>query len=215
MNEGVFISFEGGEGSGKTIQTRVLAERLRGIGLRVNETREPGGTLISEQIRNVLTKPENAEMLPRTEFLLFQASRAQLTGQMIKPRLDEGNIVVIDRYADSTLAYQGYGHGLDLNLIRTIVNFATNGLMPDLTLLLDLEVNVGLRRRELAGGINRLDLYPIDFHERVRSGYLEMAREDPARWKVIDATPQLTEVAETVWLEVDSYLKAVGMLGLV
>jgi len=184
----MFITLEGPEGSGKTMQLPKLAEYLRQSGFDVLTTREPGGTSISEQIRTVLHNLENKEMNPRTEILLFQASRAQLVEQVIRPHLAKGGVVVSDRYADSTLAYQGYGHQTDIEPLRVLVTFATGGLKPDLTILLDVDVEVGLRRKELKGEWNRLDAYNLDFHQRVRQGYLRLVQEEPERWVVVDAS---------------------------
>jgi dTMP kinase len=184
----MFITLEGPEGSGKTSQLPKLAEYLRQHGFDVLTTREPGGTSISEQIRTVLHNLENKEMNPRTEILLFQASRAQLVEQVIRPHLAKGGVVLSDRYADSTLAYQGYGHQTDIEPLRVLVTFATGGLKPDLTLLLDVDVETGLRRKELKGEWNRLDAYDLDFHQRVRSGYMNLVQMEPKRWVVIDAS---------------------------
>ena len=184
----MFITLEGPEGSGKTMQLPKLAEYLRQSGFDVLTTREPGGTSISEQIRTVLHNLENKEMNPRTEILLFQASRAQLVEQVIRPHLAKGGIVVSDRYADSTLAYQGYGHQIEIEPLRVLVTFATGGLKPDLTILLDVDVEVGLRRKELKGEWNRLDAYDLDFHQRVRQGYLRLIQEEPERWVLVDAS---------------------------
>ena len=144
MPPGFFITFEGPDGSGKSTQIQALAEHLRGLGQTVWLTREPGGTEISEEIRDLLHDLRHREMQPRAEILLYSAARAQLVGQIIRPRLAEGGVVLCDRYADSTLAYQGYGHGLDLDTLRLITSFATQDLRPDLTLLFDLEPAVGL-----------------------------------------------------------------------
>lgn len=184
----MFITLEGPEGSGKTSQLPKLAEYLRQHGFEVLTTREPGGTSIGEQIRTVLHNLENKEMDPRTEILLFQASRAQLVEQIIRPHLAQGGVVLSDRYADSTLAYQGYGHQIDIEPLRVLVTFATGGLKPDLTLLLDIDVEAGLRRKELKGEWNRLDAYDLDFHQRVRHGYLQLVQAEPDRWVVIDAS---------------------------
>ena len=190
----MFITLEGPEGSGKTSQIGPLADALRLVGLDVLTTREPGGTPIGDQIRAVLHSLDNTAMHPRTETLLFQAARAQLVEQVIRPQLKRGGIVISDRYADSTLAYQGYGHRVDLDELRTVVQFATAGLKPDLTLLLDVEVEVGLKRKVAASEWNRLDAYDLDFHRRVRQGYHEMALAEPKRWVVIDATQPPEEV---------------------
>jgi dTMP kinase len=192
----MFITLEGPEGSGKTSQLPKLAEYLRQSGFDVLTTREPGGTSISEQIRTVLHNLENKEMNPRTEILLFQASRAQLVEQVIRPHLEKGGIVLSDRYADSTLAYQGYGHQIDIEPLRVLVTFATGGLKPDLTILLDVDVETGLRRKELKGEWNRLDAYDLDFHQRVRRGYFNLVQAEPERWEVIDASQSPTRVQE-------------------
>jgi dTMP kinase len=184
----MFITFEGSEGSGKSSQQAQLAEYLRGRGVPLLVTREPGGTEIGEQVRAILSDLKNTAMHPRSEILLFQASRAQLVEQVIRPHLEKGGVVLCDRYADSTIAYQGYGYQLvDLRVLREIVSFATGGLQPDLTLLLDLDVEEGLRRRLHGGEWNRLDAYELAFYQRVRQGYHEMARAEPDRWVMIDA----------------------------
>ena len=194
----MFITLEGPEGSGKTLQLPKLADYLRQCGYDVLTTREPGGTYISEQIRTVLHNLENKEMNPRTEILLFQASRAQLVEQLIRPHLIKGGVVVSDRYADSTLAYQGFGHQIEIESLRVLVTFATGGLKPDLTILLDVDVEVGLRRKELKGEWNRLDAYNLEFHQRVRQGYLQLVRAEPERWEVIDASQAPTLVQNEI-----------------
>jgi dTMP kinase len=184
----MFITLEGPDGSGKTSHMQPLAEWLEGQGYRVHTAREPGGTLISEQIRNIIHDLKNTEMHPHTETLLYQAARAQIVEQVIRPKLAQGWIVLCDRYADSTLAYQGYGHQQNLDEVRALVHYATGGLVPDLTLLLDVDVETGLNRRQKSGGEwNRLDAYQLDFHRRVREGYLELAQQEPGRWVRVDA----------------------------
>jgi len=183
----VFITLEGPDGGGKTTQASLLADFLRQRGCDVVATREPGGTAIGDQVGAILSSLDNTAMHPRTEILLFQASRAQHVEQIIRPHLAKGGIVVCDRYADSTLAYQGYGHQVDLERLRLIVDFATGGLKPDLTLLLDIDVEEGLRRRTNSGEWNRLDAYALAFHRRVRQGYFELARQEPERWVTVDA----------------------------
>ena len=192
----MFITFEGPEGSGKTTQIPKVLQFLTEAGYSVFSTREPGGTLIGDQIRQVLLANKNTEMHPRTEILLFQASRAQLVEQEILPRIKNGEIVLCDRYADSTIAYQGYGHRVNLPQLRNIVNFATGGLKPDLTLLLDLDVSVGLARRRKDGDINRLDAFDLAFHQRVRAGYRELAASEPDRWVIIDASQPAHQVQQ-------------------
>jgi dTMP kinase len=191
----MFITLEGPDGSGKTSHVKPLAEWLEGRGYRVHTAREPGGTAISEQIRNVIHDLKNTEMHPHTETLLYQAARAQIVEQVLRPKLAEGWIVLCDRYADSTLAYQGYGHCQELEQVRALIRYATGGLVPDLTLLLDLDVETGLRRRQKGGGEwNRLDAYQLDFHQRVRDGYLELAKQEPDRWVIINADQEWEKV---------------------
>jgi dTMP kinase len=183
-----FITLEGPDGGGKTTQARLLADWLRERGHDVVLTREPGGSGIGDRIRAVLHDPANTAMDARAEILLYSADRAQHVAQLIRPALARGQIVVSDRYADSTLAYQGYGRGLDLEMLRAITAFATGGLAPGLTLCLDIAPQAGLaRRRSGEGEWNRLDAETLEFHQRVRAGYLELAGQEPARWVVIDA----------------------------
>ena len=191
----MFITLEGPEGSGKTSHIKPLTEWLTSQGYKVFATREPGGTNIGEQIRNVIHDLKNTEMHPRTETLLYQAARAQIVGQIIRPKLAEGTIVISDRYYDSTIAYQGYGHQQNLDEVRSLVKYATGGLTPDLTILLDIDVEAGLKRKtQNASEWNRLDAYDIDFHRRVRTGYLEMVKQEPKRWVVVDASRSWDEV---------------------
>ncbi len=193
----MFITLEGPDGSGKTSQVAPLVEYLRQEGLPILALREPGGTPISEQVRQVIMTLKNTGMNPRTEILLFLAARAQLVAEVIRPALVEGKMILCDRYADSTLAYQGYGHGIDLKILHSLLDFTTGRLYPDLTLLLDIETETGLRRKRNAGGEwNRLDAYDVPFHRRVRQGYLEMAESEPRRWVVIDAS-QPPEVVQS------------------
>ena len=184
----MFITLEGPEGSGKTSHVPSLVEYLLEKGYTVFPTREPGGTSISEQIREVIHSLKNAEMHPHTETLLYQAARAQIVEQVIRPRLADGQIVISDRYADSTVAYQGYGHQQDIEQVRALINYATGGLVPDLTILLDLEVEVGLERKKQNNSEwNRMDDQEVAFYHRVRAGYLQMVKQEPERWVVIDA----------------------------
>jgi dTMP kinase len=187
----MFITLEGPEGSGKTSHLPHLVEYLREKGYTIFPTREPGGTSIGEQIREVLHSLKNTEMNPRAETLLYQAARAQFVEEVVRPRLALGEIVLSDRYADSTIAYQGYGHQQDLEQVRALVSYATGGLVPDLSVLLDVDVEVGLergvKRRAKGGEWNRLDAYTLEFHQRVRKGYLEMVKQKPERWVVVDA----------------------------
>ena len=194
----MFITLEGPEGSGKTSHIPYLVEYLRERRHTVFPTREPGGTSIGEQIREVIHDLKNVEMHPRTETLLYQAARAQIVEQVIKPRLADGEIVISDRYYDSTIAYQGYGHQQDLQQVRALVKYATGGLDPDLTILLDVDVEEGLRRKKRDNEWNRLDAYTVEFHQRVRKGYHEMVKAEPKRWKVVDAGQKWDDVQKSL-----------------
>jgi len=193
----MFITLEGPEGSGKTSHIKPLTEWLTAQGHKVFATREPGGTNIGEQIRAVIHDLKNTEMHPRTETLLYQAARAQIVEQVIKPLLAAGEIVISDRYYDSTIAYQGYGHQQNLDEVRALVKYATGGLTPNLTILLDVEVEVGLKRKKQNNvEWNRMDAYEVEFYRRVRAGYLEMVKQEPKRWVVVDASQSWDEVQE-------------------
>ncbi len=203
MGMGCFITFEGPDGSGKTTQIQALHAYLAHAGYSVLLVREPGGTDIGDQIRAILHDIKNVSMLPNAEALLYSASRAQLVGQIIRPALETGSVVLCDRYAESTLAYQGYGHGLDMELLKAITLFATSGLRSDLIIYLDLDVEEGLRRRQGsfqtgAGEWNRMDQKELDFHRRVRVGYLQMAAAEPERWFVVDATRPISLIQNSI-----------------
>jgi dTMP kinase len=190
----MFITLEGPEGSGKSSQLPLLADWLEEKGYSVVKTREPGGTKIGDQIREVLIRMDNTDLHPRTEILLFLAARAQLVEELIIPSLDEGKVVLCDRYGDSTLAYQGYGHGLNLDKLRAMLAFATNDLKPSLTILLDVDIMTGLKRKKAKEEWNRLDAYEVSFHERVRAGYHQLAKEEPERWRIVDASQSPEQV---------------------
>lgn len=202
----MFVTFEGMDGSGKTTQVRQTAAYLRGLGFDVLLTREPGGTLIGDQVRAVLLKQASTgednlprtQMHPHTELLLFCASRAQLVAEVIHPHLQRGGLVISDRYIDSTFAYQGYGHGLDLKALRQVIHFATGGLMPDLTIYLDIPPAESLKRRAAASLFgeewNRLDEMEIAFHQRVYAGYKALLKKDPKRWLRVDARESIEHV---------------------
>ncbi len=194
----MFITFEGPEGSGKSTQLPELARYLESLNLPVVKTREPGGTAIGDQIREVLVSLDNTELHPRTEILLFLAARAQLVEELIIPSLRQNKIILCDRYGDSTLAYQGYGHGLDLETLRAMLEFATGGLKPDLTILLDIDVLTGLKRKKVKEEWNRLDAFELSFHERVREGYHILAGQEPERWKIVDATQKPEQVQNEI-----------------
>jgi dTMP kinase len=194
----MFITFEGPDGSGKTTQVQQTVVYLRSKGYDVLLTREPGGTVIGDQIREVLHNLENTAMHPRAELLLYNASRAQLVEEVIRPQLATGGLVVCDRFYDSTLAYQGYGHGLDLEALRTIIVFATGGLRPDMTIYLDISPEDGLQRRlsAVAQGEewNRLDDMAMAFHRRVREGYHKLIAAEPERWVCINGAQPVEKV---------------------
>jgi dTMP kinase len=210
----MFLTFEGPEGSGKTSQIPELANFIRSHGYKVRLTREPGGTDIGNQIRDILTSLENKALNPRAETLLFLAARAQLVEEVIRPAIAEGFVVISDRYADATLAYQGYGHGVDIDTLRNLLVFATGGLQPDLKILLDIDVKSGLQRKTNCGEWNRLDAYSIAFHKRVRNGYLEMAAADPHHWVVIDANRDRKTVQKELQTSILKFLKSSAKLQL-
>jgi dTMP kinase len=191
------ITFEGPEGCGKSTQARQLAESLTAAGRSVRLTREPGGTAIAEQIRAVLLDPGNGAMRPRAELLLYLAARAQHTAEVIRPALAAGTLVLCDRYSDSTLAYQGYGHRLPLAAVTALNDFATGGLTPDLTVLIDLPVTIGLARKR-GQEWNRLESQTLDFHERVRAGYRQLALATPRRYLVVEGERSVAEITAII-----------------
>jgi dTMP kinase len=208
----LFITLEGPDGSGKTGQGESLLEHLRSLSLDVVLTCEPGGTPIGDQIRTVLFNLENTAMDPRTEFLLFSASRAQHVAEKIKPLLKQGTIVLSDRYFDSSLAYQGYGHQLNLQTLWDVTAFATQGLIPDRTYLLDIPVEEGIERRKQGGNWNRLDAFDLELHKRVRSGYLQLAAQEKSRWEVINASRPFEQVQESLRHSVVKFIESRGLL---
>ena len=195
----MFISFEGLDGSGKTTQIQRLAVWLRTHDRRVLTLREPGGTRIGDALRAILHDRSNTNMDSRTELLLYCASRAQLVAEQVQPSLGSGGVVLSDRFADSTLAYQGYGRGLDLGFLRSLLDFVTRGIKPDLTLYFDVEPERALERRMASGAeINRIDVETIEFHRRVRDGYHQLIAHEPHRWLLIDASATADQVAAQV-----------------
>lgn len=213
---GSFLSFEGTEGSGKSTQMRLLVERLQKLGLRVVTNQEPGGTAIGKQIRRILLDPENHDLSARTELLLMFASRAQAAAEVIRPALQSGAVVISDRFTDSTLAYQGEARGLGFDIVREAHRLAVGPLMPDLTLCLNADVAQALararNRNEAHDGPDesRLDQQSLDFHLRVQNGYHKIAREEPARFRLIDASGSVPQVSERVWEAVEPYLVSVS-----
>jgi dTMP kinase len=190
LERGIFITLEGPEGAGKTTQVKLLSKQLDILAIPHVITRDPGGTPLGKQIRRILLNPENP-VQPVTELLLYQADRAQHIAEVIKPSLEAGKLVICDRFIDSTMAYQGYGRGLDFALIRQLNQIATGGLTPDLTILFDIESSDGLARLH-PGGHDRLEREALEFHHKVRKGYLELAQAEPERWKILDATKPLS-----------------------
>lgn len=194
---GHFITFEGVDGSGKTTQVRLLRQFLDQQGVEYVFTREPGGTDLGEQIRRILLDPAHRDMGVETEALLYAASRAQLTRQVIRPALDAGKTVLCDRFVDSSLCYQGFGGGLDLDFVRDLNHRATEGLKPDLTLLFDMPPDDAAQRRR-RGSEDRMERKDLAFHERVREGYLTLARQEPDRIRIVDAMASVEQVQRVV-----------------
>jgi len=196
--KGLFITFEGGEGCGKSTQARLLRNNLERDNIPVVLTHEPGGTPLGNRIRGLLKVKRDFNISPQAELLLFAACRAQLIKDIILPTLDTGTNVICDRFSGSTLAYQGYGRGLELELIESINRIATGGLEPDLIILLDLQPEAGLVRKRNTGD-DRFEAEDIAFHRRVRDGYLELARHDPGCWIVLEAQQPVEKLGETIW----------------
>ncbi|MCI4626181.1 MAG: dTMP kinase [Candidatus Magnetoovum sp. WYHC-5] len=195
----MFISFEGIDGCGKTTQARLLAEGLEKIGMYLVFTVEPGGSVIGSKIRNILLDPKHKELVPLAELLLYNADRAQHVEEVILPALKSGKVVITDRYIDSTIAYQGYGRGLDMGVLHTLENLVTRGLKPDITFLLDINVEQGLERNMLAGKIDRIQEEDIRFHEMVRQGYLKIGEANPWRFFKIDGGLAKDYIADKIF----------------
>lgn len=208
LKRGFFLSFEGIEGCGKTTQLKGLARRLRALGHLVVETREPGGSPISEQIRTILLDPKNQGMDPRCELLLFLAVRAQHVDEVIRPALEKGAVVLCDRFTDATVAYQGYARRLGAALVARLNRFATAGVLPDLTIFLDVPVALGLTRKRKTGHLDRLDRESEAFHKAVRNGYVRIARQNPRRVLVINGADSIDDVANAIDRIVQSRLRA-------
>ena len=205
----LFITFEGGEGSGKSVQTRALYKRLSQSAIPALLTHEPGGTPCSNRIGRWLKWTEGTNIMPLTELLLFNASRVQLVSEVIRPNLKNGMVVICDRYTDSTIAYQSYGRGLDLDVVNVTNNAATQGLKPDLIVLLDISVGEGLARKK-GKKQDRFEQENLAFHQRVRDGYLKMAANDPQRWLVVDASQSKAKIRDVIWQRVSRLLSREG-----
>lgn len=196
----MFITFEGTEGSGKTTQINHLANKLSEAGYSVQNTREPGGSNVGNQIREILLDPVNERLSATSELLLYAASRAQHVREVIVPALKNGKIVISDRFSDATVAYQGYGRNLDLVLINHLNQIATGGLVPDLTFLLNLPIEIGLQRASTSRDeLDRIERENLEFHERVQNGYLAIAKEGTNRIKIIDATQPIDVIFNEIW----------------
>jgi dTMP kinase len=216
---GLFVTFEGPEGSGKSTQVDALRRRLEAAGIVVMHTREPGGTVIGQELRAMLLMPERPAPVPKVQALLMSADRAQHVEEVIRPALAAGMVVISDRYADSTLAYQGFGEGLDLSALDAVTAFATSGLVPDLTVLIDLDVRTGLERRHAAfkageSELNRIDRRELAFHQRVREGYLALAAREPRRFFVINGLEPAHLIADRIWEKVSGFLGLASQLPL-
>ncbi|MFH1612413.1 MAG: dTMP kinase [bacterium] len=186
MKKGIFITFEGSEGSGKTLQSNLLVDHLKKMGYSTIYTREPGGTIISEKIRKILLNSQNKIDI-KTELLLYLSSRSELISKIINPSLLKNQFIICDRYTDASLAYQGYGRGLDINLIKTLNDFSTNKIKPDITFLLDISPKIGIKRtlEKHKGKLDRIEQENLSFHQKVRKGYLSIAKQEPKRIKII------------------------------
>jgi dTMP kinase len=195
----MFITFEGTEGSGKSVQVRLLVARLRDRGLKVVVTHEPGGTPLGKEVRALVLARDELEVTARAEALLMNVSRAQLVEHTIRPALERGDVVVCDRFADSTLAYQGAGRGLDMHELSVVISFATAGLRPDMTMLLDVPVKVGLARKHAQEAGNRFEAETVAFHSRVRAAYRALAEADTERWRCFDGRESPDRLADEIW----------------
>jgi len=201
----LFITFEGGEGCGKSTQAKLLYQRLKRLALPALLIHEPGKTELGEKIAHLLKWSQDIKITPLAELLLFNVSRAQLVTEVIKPNLKKGITIICDRYADSTTAYQGYGRGLDMVVVKAANKIGTQGLMPDLTILLDISAEQGMLRKK-GTKPDRLEKESLAFHRRVRAGYLKLAEAEPRRWLVIDAKKSKEAIAGIIWQRVRKLL---------
>jgi dTMP kinase len=201
----VFITFEGGEGCGKSSQSRLLFRKLNKLAIPVILTHEPGVTDLGKKVTRFLKWSKNIAISPAAELLLFNASRAQLVTEVIKPQLDKGTVVICDRFADSTVAYQGYGRGLDLKIVESVNKIGMQGIIPKITILLDIPVEKGLGRKK-GRKPDRFEKETISFHRRVREGYLKLAKDEPERWLVLDGMQSKTDITGIIWQKVSKLL---------
>ena len=202
----LFITFEGGEGCGKSTQARALRRKLEKLAVPAVLIHEPGGTVLGERIRHLLKKSTEVPISSLTELILFNASRSQLVSDVILPGLKAGQIVICDRFADSTLAYQSYGRGLNMEMVREMNHLAAQGLVPGLTFLLDVSPEIGLARKK-EGANDRFEKEKLVFHRKVRQGFLSLAKQEPQRWVVIDSTLSRQKIASVIWQNVSQRLK--------
>jgi len=207
----IFITFEGGEGCGKSTQAKALWKKLHRFGIPAKLTHEPGGTTLGKELRGLLKRRGKVAISPEAELLLFAASRTQLVSEVIRPNLQVGTIVICDRFADSTTVYQGYGRQIDLDIIKPANALATQGIKPDLTVLLDIPAVEGLARKEHSNR-DRFESEEIAFHNRIRDGYIKLAAEEPERWLVIDARLSQKAIGLIIWDKVQQLLKAKNIL---
>jgi len=205
----LFITFEGGEGCGKSVQAKELYRRLSQLAIPALLTHEPGGTPFGKKLGRWLKWTQGVDIPPLTELMLFNASRAQLVTEVIRPNLESGKVVISDRYADSTTAYQGYGRGLDIEMVKAVNNAATQGLKPSLTILLDIPAEKGLARKR-AKRQDRFEREALAFHQRVREGYLKLVTDEPERWLVVDGSQSKRKIAEIIWQRVSQLLSSQG-----
>ncbi len=205
QKKGVFITFEGCEGCGKSTQSRLLHKRLIDLKIPCLLTQEPGGTPLGDRVRDLLKIKRGFAISPEAELLLFNACRAQLVRDVLRPELDRGKVVICDRFTDSTTVYQGYGRGLDLSMVEGINNLATGGLRPDLIILLDMPPQSSLQRKS-SRHTDRFEAEDMSFHQKIRQGYMELARAEPDRWKVIEGNREMQEISREIWITFERLL---------
>jgi dTMP kinase len=207
----LFITFEGGEGCGKSTQARALYRRLIKLGISVELTHEPGGTMLGKKLRGLLKSKDMDYISPEAELLLFAASRAQLIQEVIQPGLQTGKVIICDRFADSTTAYQGYGRGIELSKVDTVNHLASFGIKPDLTVLLEMPADKGLSRKN-SRNLDRFEIEDIGFHDTIRDGYLKLVAQEPERWLLLDASSHRKQIEHMIWERVSQLFGTRGIL---